>query len=90
VSDPFDTFDTSGRVRAFLTAWSRTGRRNLTSTASVAPHAHALAAAHAPECGPAAVRIVHERLREERGLADVVEQRVRSRRRGLVWRRLVR
>jgi hypothetical protein len=91
-SDPFDTLDNSGRstrLRASLTAWSFTGRTDLASTVSVAPHALALAAAYAQERGPVAVRVVHKRPREERELADMLEQRVRSRRGGLVGRLLV-
>jgi hypothetical protein len=88
-SDQFDALNTSGRstrLRASLTTQSLTGRRDLASTVSVAPHvlALALAAAHAQERGPVVVRVVHERPREDREVADMLEQRLRSRRGGLV------
>jgi hypothetical protein len=84
---PFDALDTSGRstrLRTSLTARSPTDRRNLASTVYVAPHVLS------QERGTVPIRVVLECSREERGLADVLEQWVRSRRGGLVWRRLVR
>jgi hypothetical protein len=86
-SDPFDALDLSGRstrLRTSLTARLPTDRRNLASAVSVAPHALA------QDRGPVPVRGALERSLEERGLADVLEQQVRSRRGGLVGRRLVR